>query len=103
MKPRNRTLTILVLVTLIAVTIAYVLPVHVVLVTSLKTPVEIPPFIAFSVTALCALIGGLGSYYLSRARTAFSRFIFILVGVGMYLSSSPGAAHSKERPGSLTS
>jgi hypothetical protein len=75
MKPRNRTLTILVLVTLIAVTIAYVLPVYVVLVTSLKTPVEIPPFIAFSVTALCALIGGLGSYCLSRARTAFSRFI----------------------------
>jgi glucose/mannose transport system permease protein len=115
MKPKNRTLTTLVIVTLVALTIAYVLPVYVVLTTSLKTPLEISQrqylllsgnlqfknysqafklilpslvnstIIASSVTALCALFGGLGGYYLSRTRTAFSRILFILVGVGMYL------------------
>lgn len=115
MKSKNRTLTILVVFTLIVLTIAYVLPVYVVLVTSLKTPVEISQrqyllpsgnlqfknyaqafklilpsllnstIIAFSVTALCALFGGLGGYYLSRTRTTFSRILFILVGVAMYL------------------
>ena len=88
MKSKNRTLTILVVLTLIFLTIAYVLPVYVVLVTSLKTPVEISQrqylllssnlqfknyaqafklilpsllnstIIAFSVTALCAFFGG---------------------------------------------
>jgi glucose/mannose transport system permease protein len=115
MKSKNRTLTILVVLTLIVLTIAYVLPVYVVLVTSLKTPVEISQrqylllstnlrfqnyaqafklilpallnstIIAFSVTALCAFFGGLGGYYLSRTRTPFSRVLFILVGVAMYL------------------
>jgi glucose/mannose transport system permease protein len=114
-KSKNRTLKILVLLTLSILTIAYVLPVYVVLVTSLKTPVEISQrqylllssnlqfknyaqafklilpallnstIIAFSVTALCTLFGGLGGYYLSRARTRFSRVLFIMVGVAMYL------------------
>ena len=115
MKPKNRTLTILILLTLVILTIAYVLPVYVVLVTSLKTPVEIShrqylipsgnlqfknyaqsfklilpallnsTIIAVSVTALCALIGGLGGYYLSRTRTRFTMILFIMVGVAMYL------------------
>lgn len=115
MKSKNRTLAILVVLTLIVLTIAYVLPVYVVLVTSLKTPLEISQrqylllssnlqfknyaqafklilpsllnstIIAFSVTALCAFFGGLGGYYLSRTRTTFSRVLFILVGVAMYL------------------
>lgn len=115
LKSRNRTLTILVLLTLIVLTIAYVLPVYVVLVTSLKTPVEISQrqyllpssnlqfknyaqafklilpallnstIITFSVTALCTLVGGLGGYYLSRTRTRFSMVLFIMVGVAMYL------------------
>ena len=115
MKSKNRTLTILVVLTLIVLTIAYVLPMYVVLVTSLKTPLEISQrhyllfstnlqfqnyaqafklilpallnstIISFSVTALCAFFGGLGGYYLSRTRTPFSRVLFVLVGVAMYL------------------
>ena len=115
MKPKNRALTIMVLVMLIFLTIAYVLPVYVVLVTSLKTPNEIShrhyllpskdlqfknyaqafklilpalinsTIITLSVTALCTLIGGLGGYYLSRTRTRFTKILFILVGVAMYL------------------
>lgn len=115
MKSKNRTLTFLVVFTLIVLTIAYVLPVYVVLVTSLKTPLEISQrqylipsanlqfgnyaqafklilpallnstIISFSVTALCALFGGLGGYYLSRTRTPFSRVLFVLVGVAIYL------------------
>jgi glucose/mannose transport system permease protein len=115
LKSRNRTLTILVVLTLIVLTIAYVLPVYVVLVTSLKTPAEISQrqylllssnlqfknyaqafklilpallnstIITFSVTALCTLVGGLGGYYLSRTRTRFSMVLFVMVGVAMYL------------------
>ncbi len=115
LKPKNRSLKILVIVTLVALTIAYVLPVYVVIVTSLKTPREISErhylllssnlqlknyaqafklilpslinstIITVSVTALCALIGGLGGYYLSRTRTRFTKILFIMVGVAMYL------------------
>jgi len=115
LKAKNRTLTILVILTLTFLTIAYLLPVYVVLVTSLKTPAEISQrryllpssnlqfqnyaqafnlilpsllnstIITLSVTALCALIGGLGGYYLSRTRTRFTKILFILVGVAMYL------------------
>jgi glucose/mannose transport system permease protein len=115
MKSKNRTITILVIGTLVVLTIAYVLPVYVVLTTSLKTPAEISQrhylllskdlqfknyaqafklvlpallnstIIAVSVTALCALLGGLGGYYLSRTKTAFAKIFFIFVGVAMYL------------------
>jgi glucose/mannose transport system permease protein len=115
MKSKSRILTILVTFTLVALTIAYVLPVYVVLTTSLKTPAEISQrhylllskdlqfknyaqafklvlpallnstIIAVSVTALCALLGGLGGYYLSRTKTAFAKIFFIFVGVAMYL------------------
>jgi glucose/mannose transport system permease protein len=115
MKAQKRTLAILFVLTMIVLTIAYTLPVYVVLVTSLKTPLEISQrqylipsanlqfqnyaqafklilpallnstIIAFSVTALCALFGGLGGYYLSRTRTTFSKTVFVLVGVAVYL------------------
>ena len=115
MRSRNLTLTVLVSITLVVLTIAYVLPVYVVFVTSLKTPLEISQrqylllsnnlqfhnfaqafklilpallnstIITVSVTALCTLVGGLGGYYLSRTRTRFSKIIFIMVGVAMSL------------------
>jgi len=115
MKSQKRTLAILFVLTMIVLTIAYTLPVYVVLVTSLKTPLEISQrqylipsanlrfenyaqafklilpallnstIISFSVTALCAFFGGLGGYYLSRTRTTFSKTVFVLVGVAVYL------------------
>jgi glucose/mannose transport system permease protein len=115
MKSEKRTLAILFVLTMIVLTIAYALPMYVVLVTSLKTPLEISQrqylipsanlqfqnyaqafklilpallnstIISFSVTALCILFGGLGGYYLSRTRTTFSKTIFVLVGVAVYL------------------
>jgi glucose/mannose transport system permease protein len=115
MKPKNLTLTILVFTTLVILTVVYVLPVYVVLVTSLKTPAEISArrylvpsanlqfsnfaeafrlilpsllnstLIASTVTALSALFGGLGGYYLSRTRSKFAQVLFILVGIATYL------------------
>ena len=41
MKTNSRTITVLVSITLVALTIVYVLPVYVVITTSLKTPAEI--------------------------------------------------------------
>jgi glucose/mannose transport system permease protein len=115
MKVKSPTLTILVLLTLIILTIVYILPIYLVVVTSLKTPVEVgqrqyllpstsmqfqnfaeawrlirksllnSTIIAFSVTALSALFGGLGGYYLSRTRSTFAKVLFILVGIAIYL------------------
>ena len=115
MKSKSRTLTILVVITLILLTVAYVLPIYVVIVTSLKTGAEITErrylvpstnlqfqnyveaarlilpsllnssIIAVAVTALSALFGGLGGYYLSRTRTTFSQVLFILMGIAIYL------------------
>jgi glucose/mannose transport system permease protein len=115
MKIRNPGLTILVALTLVFLTVAYVLPMYVVVVTSLKTAAEISQrryllpstnlqfenfatafelilpsllnstIIAFSVTFLSALFGGLGGYYLARTRTTFSKILFVLVGIAIYL------------------
>lgn len=115
MKAKGPTLTILVIITLAVLTIMYILPVYVVLVTSLKTPADISQrqyllpsanlqfqnyaqafelilpslinssLIAFTVTGLSALLGGLGGYYLSRTRTKFAQILFILVGIAIYL------------------
>ncbi len=107
---------------LLGLTIMYLLPIYVMVTTSLKTPEEIsqgqyllptgnpqwsnytevlfgsPRFrsemitrlknsiiISFSVTALAAFFGGLSGYYLSRNKSLFSRGLFILVGIGLYL------------------
>jgi len=107
---------------LLGLTIMYLLPIYVMVTTSLKTPEEIsqghylvptgtpqwsnytevlfgsPRFrsemitrlknsiiISFSVTALAAFFGGLSGYYLSRNKSLFSRGLFVLVGIGLYL------------------
>jgi glucose/mannose transport system permease protein len=115
MKAQQRTITILVLITMAALSVVYILPVYVVVVTSLKTSAELQArqyllpstslqfvnfvqsfklifpsllnstIITFSVTALCALLGGLGGYFLSRWRTKFAQILFILVGIAIYL------------------
>jgi glucose/mannose transport system permease protein len=112
---KNPTFTTLVLVTLAVLSFAYILPVYVMFVTSLKTPVEISQrqylipsinlqfqnyaeafrlvypslinssIISFSVTALAVFIGGLGGYYLSRSKSGFAKVLFILVGIALYL------------------
>lgn len=41
--------------------------------------------ISVASTALSVFIGGLGGYYLSRTRTTFSRVLFVLVGIALYL------------------
>jgi len=48
-------------------------------------PIINSTIITVSVTALAAFFGGLGGYYLSRARSTFTRVIFILVGIALYL------------------
>ncbi len=115
MKSKSPTIFILIVITLIILTVMYGLPVYVVLVTSLKTTAEVSQrdfltpsvnlqfqnyaeafklifpsllnstIIAFSVTILAALVGGLGGFYLSRTRTTFAKVLFILVGVAIYL------------------
>jgi len=115
MKTKNRSIKLLVILTLIVLSIAYVLPVYVMVIASLKTPVEISQrvyllpsknlrfqnyvdafklvypalinssIISFTVTILSAFLGGLGGYYLSRTRTRFAKVLFVLVGVALYL------------------
>jgi glucose/mannose transport system permease protein len=48
-------------------------------------PIINSTIITTSVTLLAAFFGGLGGYYLSRARAAFTRVIFVLVGVALYM------------------
>jgi glucose/mannose transport system permease protein len=48
-------------------------------------PIINSTIITVVVTALAAFFGGLGGYYLSRARSTFTRVIFILVGIALYL------------------
>jgi glucose/mannose transport system permease protein len=122
MKTKSLTIKLLVIGTLIVLTFAYLLPIYVTVVTSLKSiqdfnalnylmPSPNPQFnnfaevlfgsqrfrsemiprlgnsmiISFSVTALSALFGGLGGYYLARNRAPFARVLFILVGIALYL------------------
>lgn len=121
---RSNTLSarILVILVILSLSIAYLLPVYVMAVTSLKSTEEInvgnylapssnPQFnnyievlfgsqrfrsqmfprmlnsiiISTSVTLLAAFFGGLGGYYLSRSRSTFTRVLFILVGIALYL------------------
>jgi glucose/mannose transport system permease protein len=106
---------VLVVLTVIVLSVVYILPIYVMLVTSLKTPIEISQrqhlvpstnlqfqnyveafrlvfpslvnscIISFSVTALSVFIGGLGGYYLSRSKSGFAKVLFILVGIALYL------------------
>ncbi|NPA90078.1 MAG: carbohydrate ABC transporter permease [Chloroflexi bacterium] len=112
---RLNTLTILALGTLVVLTFAYMLPIYVMLVASLKTPLEISQrrylvpsshlhfenytqaftlvrqalvnstIISFAVTLLAAFFGSLGGYWLSRSRSTFAKVLFILVGIALYL------------------
>ena len=122
MKSKSRSLKIIVFLVLIGLTFAYVLPMYVMVITSLKPISEIgsgsyliptgnpqfenysvvlfgsPAFrsnmlprlinsiiISFSVTALSAFFGGLGGYYLARNKSKFTRVLFVLVGIALYL------------------
>jgi len=115
MRSKNLTVNILVVLALVALSIGYLLPIYVMLMTSLKTPAEITQrtylipsgnlqfenyatafrltfsslanssLISFAVTLLSAFIGGLGGYYLARTRSTFVRILFVLVGIALYL------------------
>jgi len=112
---RNRNIQIAFFVVVIILSIVYLLPIYVMIVTSLKTPYEItqrlylipslrPQFdnykqafikiypslinsliISGTVTLLATFLGSLGGYYLSRSRSKFSKVLFILVGITLYL------------------
>lgn len=115
MRTRDFSTRLIIFLVTLVLTGVYVLPIYVMVVTSLKTPVEISQrayliptrnlqfqnyaeafrlvypslinssIISFAVTLLAAFFGGLGGYYLSRSRSAFVRVLFILVGVALYL------------------
>jgi len=51
----------------------------------MRRPIINSTIIAVAVTALAAFFGGLGGYYLSRSRTTFSRVVFVLVGIALYM------------------
>ncbi len=51
----------------------------------MQKPIINSTIITTAVTALAAFFGGLGGYYLSRSRSTFTRLIFILVGVALYM------------------
>ncbi len=115
MRTRDPLTRITILLATLVLTFVYVLPIYVMVVTSLKTPVEISQraylvpsgnlqfqnyaeafrlirsslvnssIISFTVTLLATFFGGLGGYYLSRSRSAVTRVLFILVGVALYL------------------
>ena len=122
MKSKSKTLKIVVIVVLVALTFVYLLPIYVMIDNSLKTLPEIQQrtYLAFplipqlqnyksalfgsrdflipmqrpilnstiitvSVTLLTAFFGGLGGFYLSRSKSTFSRVIFVLVGIALYL------------------
>jgi glucose/mannose transport system permease protein len=115
MKSKSTSLRIVVFVVLVLLSCAYLLPVYVMLTTSLKPLEEInqrtylalstnfqfenyatafqsvfpaalnSAIISFTVTFLSAFIGGLGGFYLSRSKSAFARVLFVLVGVALYL------------------
>ncbi len=48
-------------------------------------PIINSSIITLSVTLLASFFGGLGGYYLGRAKSTFTRVIFVLVGVALYM------------------
>jgi len=115
MRSKNLTVNILVVLALLGLSIGYLLPIYVMLMTSLKTPAEITQrtylipsanlqfenyttafrlifpslanstLISFAVTLMSLFVGGLGGYYLARTRSTFVRILFVLVGIALYL------------------
>lgn len=122
MKSQGVVAKVAVVLVLLVLSVAYLLPIYIMVVTSLKSTEEINQgnyllptvtpqwsnfaevlfgsdrfrsemfsrllnscIIAFSVTILCALFGGMSGYYLSRNRNKFAQILFILVGVALYL------------------
>jgi ABC-type glycerol-3-phosphate transport system permease component len=51
----------------------------------MRLPIINSTIITITVTILAAFFGGLGGYYLSRARSTFARVLFVLVGIALYL------------------
>ena len=122
MKSKSKTLKFVVIIVLIVLTVAYLLPIYVMVTNSLKTLPEITQrtylalpdqpqiknftsalfgskeflipmarpilnsaIITLSVTFLAVFFGGLGGYYLSRTKSTFTRVIFVLVGIALYM------------------
>jgi glucose/mannose transport system permease protein len=122
MKNKSTPLKLLVIVVLIVLSCAYLMPIYVMIVNSLKTlpeiqqrtflaiphqaqlknysdalfgsnaflipmgkPIVNSSIISVAVTALACFFGGLGGYYLSRVKSTFTRVIFVLVGIALYL------------------
>ncbi len=51
----------------------------------MKKPIINSSIITVSVTLLASFFGGLGGYYLSRTKSTFTRVIFVLVGIALYM------------------
>jgi glucose/mannose transport system permease protein len=51
----------------------------------MQRPIINSTIITLSVTFLTSFFGGLGGYYLSRAKSTFTQVIFIMVGIALYL------------------
>lgn len=122
MTSKSVSIKVIVIVVLVVLTCAYILPIYVMIVNSLKTLPEITQrtYLAFpripqlqnyasalfgskdflipmarpilnstlitvSVTLMACFFGGLGGYYLSRAKGGITQIIFILVGVALYM------------------
>ncbi len=111
----KRTIAFLAIITAVVLSIAYLLPIYVMITTSLKTPYEITQrtylipstdvhfenytkafsliknamlnsiIVSGTVTVISSFFGGLSGFYLSRFRSKFSKVLFILVGIALYL------------------
>jgi glucose/mannose transport system permease protein len=51
----------------------------------MQRPIINSSIITVAVTLLAAFFGGLGGYYLSRVKSTFTRVIFVLVGIALYM------------------
>jgi glucose/mannose transport system permease protein len=115
MKRGMALIRLLVTVTVLILSLVYLLPIYVMVLTSLKTPLEITQrqylqlggnlqpgnymtalglvfpsavnssIIAGTVTLISVFVGALGGYFLSRFKWKISRVIFVLVAVALYL------------------
>ena len=114
MRP-SRSLRMLVVATVGILSVVYILPVYVMVVTSLKTPAEITQrqyllpggtlqfgnyatalrlvlpslvnstLVVVTVTALSVLVGGLGGYFLARFKWPITKVVFVLLAIALYL------------------